>query len=290
MGDSPEAAAATITCFCELIGPPLYLSDGAAAAARGTAARHAALARGDSLPQCVARRRRRGGMRIAGVCDEGQADADVVLQAMEGGAAGDPYAVDWPEDASTAFACLLACPSVDASAIQEVAELRSVRVRRAQAHVCAAHQPRGALVEAVRGLRNERNLVILCPCQRHGAEAEGCHATLVAAHLEQQADVAEEAEIGPPPAPVVLPPAPALGLNLEAAKPYKWHLGGEAIWIRVGLSATWLVTWVPRHKAALLLATIARVLVVGESPVAEHRSFVGAQAVLTKRLEEDSIA
>ncbi|KAL3929200.1 MAG: hypothetical protein SGPRY_002055 [Prymnesium sp.] len=98
---------------------------------------------------------------------------------------------------------------------------------------------------------------------------------MLAAHLEQRLDIAEEAEAGPRPDPVAVAPSPALGLYMEAAKPHKWHLGGEAIWIGVGFSAAWLVTWVPRHKTASLLATVARVL-AGECPVAEYRSFVGA--------------
>eukprot|EP00965_Chrysotila_dentata_P128042 4233846-Pleurochrysis_carterae.AAC.1 len=61
-----------------------------------------------------------------------------------------------------------------------------------------------------------------------------CHlrviADAVAQHLAQRRAARQR-----PPDQVDVPPRPARGLGLEAAKPHKWHAGTAAVWIGVGL-------------------------------------------------------
>ena len=65
---------------------------------------------------------------------------------------------------------------------------------------------------------------------------------------------------------------PAFRLNVEAAKPHKWHLSGTGgVWTGVGHSPSALVTWVPQHKAAKALVGIVIVL-EGRMEVISYRS------------------
>ena len=97
-------------------------------------------------------------------------------------------------------------------------------------------------------------------------------------HVEQQLDIAEDVRRGPPVDPVVAEPVEAYGLDLEAAKPHKWGLGGINVWIGVGLSSTLLVSWVPQNKALALLVTTRQVL-EGRCPVGLYRRYLGAMSV-----------
>ena len=125
-----------------------------------------------------------------------------------------------------------------------------------------------------RRVRSGERLAIQCGCNGV-ADDTYCHCMVICAHVEQQLLIEDDVERGPPPDPVVEAPVEAYGLNLEPAKPSKWHLAGAAVWIGTGLSATLLVTWVPQPKAAALLVTMYLVL-EGRCPVALYRSWVGA--------------
>ena len=119
------------------------------------------------------------------------------------------------------------------------------------------------------------HLSIQCPGCRDPLQRGRCHALLLGAAVAQRCSVVLEEQGGPPADPVRSPPQVALGLNLEAAKMHKWHLGGSGIWTGVGVSATALVSWVPQAKAARCLVEIADVL-DGRCEVARYRSLHGA--------------
>jgi hypothetical protein len=113
-----------------------------------------------------------------------------------------------------------------------------------------------------------------CPTPlQHGC----CHSLVLAAAVAQRCSISLETDAGPPADPVTAPPRVAYGLDLEAAKMHKWHLGGCGIWTGVGMSATALVTWVPQSKAARCLVEISDVL-DGRCEVARYRSLHGALA------------
>ncbi|KAL3928931.1 MAG: hypothetical protein SGPRY_002180, partial [Prymnesium sp.] len=253
----PEAAVTAIICFCELIGPPLYCSRDAAEAARGTAARHATLLRGDALPRGVPRKRR-GVLRVKGTEETVQGSA-ALLRATDGQEAGLPYEERQHGDAVAALACLLACPSMDADTIREVARLRGVELRQQQGAVSTRHLA-AAMERAASDLRDERELIILCPFKRHHEEQhEGtCHAG--GAGGPPGATAGHRARDGSRPAA-----GPGEGGAHEG--PRAQHGGGKAAQVAPGRRSC--LDW---SKSLSHMADHGECTV----PVAAFRSFVGA--------------
>jgi hypothetical protein len=139
-------------------------------------------------------------------------------------------------------------------AVDDVASLRGLKVHAKQAQATATEL--WPWLDQIRAkVAGGERIAVRCAC-RGVATGAPCHCIMICARIEQQLRREEAEATGPPEDPVASPPSPAHGLNLEAAKPSKWHLGGAAIWIGGGLSATWMVTWVPQHKAAHLLQMI----------------------------------
>ena len=122
-----------------------------------------------------------------------------------------------------------------------------------------AHSRRAAEAALVAELRRGRSLALYCTC------SGPCHCDVAAerlvravhgvprtaAHREAQrlVDVVRDPE----------PPA-AYGLDLEAAKPHKWHCGVSLVWIGWGFSSAALVFWVPLEKRARALHFLFRIL------------------------------
>ena len=266
----PVMMAHVIVCFCRMIGPSLYASDDAAEAARGTARRHASLLRGDAIGRAVATPRR-GSVRALG---RGQraAPGEVVLYAGRVSPGGNCFMGE-ARAATRGFACLLACGPKHVD-IADIAALRGLQVHKAQSLETAAH-----LWQWLRGVqrrlrRESITIALRCGCDGtlHGG---WCHVRVLVAHLEQQLDIEDDVERGPPPDPVAnTKPGQVVGLNLEAAHTRKWHLGSAAIWIGVGLSVQLLVMWVPQSKAAPILLDILSVF-EGTIVVSQYRSLVG---------------
>ena len=269
-GAGPEATAALTVCFCRLIGPPLYMTGDAAEAARGTARRHAALTRGESVPVGMTRPRR-GGIRAlprSGRPREGE----LLMCAARVSPGGNPFDGPDAKAATVGFACLLACGEQNV-AVDEVARLRRLSVHERQARV--TQEKLWPFLRRLEGLVADGNFVaVRCGCEgmRTG---DPCHLRVVCDHVEQQLDIAEDVRRGPPVDPVVAEPVEAYGLDLEAAKPHKWGLGAFNVWIGVGLSSTLLVSWVPQNKALALLMTTRQVL-EGRCPVGLYRRYLGA--------------
>eukprot|EP00965_Chrysotila_dentata_P030840 1027724-Pleurochrysis_carterae.AAC.1 len=69
-----------------------------------------------------------------------------------------------------------------------------------------------------------------------------CHGVIIAATVEQRLRQMRAADARPTD-PVDVPPRPARGMQLEAAKPHKWHAAAAAVWVGIGISCPWLVFW-----------------------------------------------
>ena len=265
----PLAMAAATVAFCRMIGPPLYASADAADAARGTIARHRALVRGDALPRRM-KRRCRGNLRV--VVDDACGSDCHVYDMGEPAPGAVPFAGGTPERRKTAMACLLACGR-DAVEVEEVAELRGLRVLPAQARVARADLWPWMDTVMARVWGEGLDVALRCRCPVRALKACACAA--VCAHIEQQMDIADDVERGPPADPVCAEThVQATGLNLEAAKSHKWHLGGAQVWIGKGFDANLLLVWVPQAKAAAMLHLIS-VALQWRLPVSEYRSLYG---------------
>ena len=266
----PHVAVAAIACFCRLIGPPLYVHVDAAESARGTAARHRCLQAGDVIPGSVPRRRA-GSIRPISRSQRPR-PSERVVEAKRVGPGGNPYSGPTAKEATLGFACLLACGRHNV-AVRDIAQLRRLTVHDAQSRATAsALWPWLAQLQA--RVDAGEALAVQCGCEGV-AQGTHCHCQVICAHVEQQLDIAEDVAQGPPPDPVCSATAEVVGLDLEPAKLSKWYLGGAAVWIGIGMSATLLVTWVPMAKAAVLLQLTN--LVLDElCTVAVYRSYVGA--------------
>ncbi|KAL3919447.1 MAG: hypothetical protein SGPRY_005626, partial [Prymnesium sp.] len=76
-----------------------------------------------------------------------------------------------------------------------------ITLRQQQGVVAARHLEAAAMERAASDLRNERELVIFCPCKRHNEQQQHgrpCDAEALAAHLEQLLDIERETDDGPP--------------------------------------------------------------------------------------------
>eukprot|EP00965_Chrysotila_dentata_P218481 6190597-Pleurochrysis_carterae.AAC.1 len=138
--------------------------------------------------------------------------------------------------------------------------------------------------EIVELLEDGRDVLLACDCEyadpdlaRGGAQwdisAAACHGAIITATAEQRLWQQREAEARPAD-PVEVPPRPARGLQLEAAKPHKWHAAAAAVWIGIGIACPWMVFWVPRHKAVRALQDIADTL-RGDMLVERYRELHG---------------
>ena len=151
---------------------------------------------------------------------------------------GNPFDGPDAKAATVGFACLLACGE-ESVAVDEVARLRQLSVHERQARV--TRERLWPFLRQLESLVSDGKFVaVRCGCEevRTGAP---CHLRVLCEHVEQQLDIAEDVRRGPPVDPVVAEPVEAYGLDLEAAKPHKWGLGGSNVWIGVGLSSTLLV-------------------------------------------------
>jgi len=271
------ATVTTIVEFCRIIGPRFYAGPDAHEAARGTVTRSVVDEYGVAL-QAWRQLAPKGSVRAHGRDEPAPAHASTV-PIGRGTAAGNPFPVTATQDATrvtTGFACFLA--SVPDTSARAVGALLNLQV--AQGHdERLAGQLQAYADQLASRVRAGEHLALQCPGCRCPLQPGRCHATVFAAAIAQRCSIALEEAAGPPTDPVIAPPREALGLDLEAAKMHKWHLGGSGIWTGVGVSATFLVIWVPQAKAVRCLVEIADVL-DGRCEVARYRSLHGALADL----------
>ena len=271
------ATIATIVEFCRLIGPRFYPAPDAHEAARGTAARSVIDAYGVAL-QAWRQLTPKGSVRAIGR-DEQAPEHTLLVPSGRGTIGGNPFPISADQDAqrvTTGFACLLA--SVPGTTAQDVGALLGLKVAPKHKHLLSERLQAHAGDLAMRVIAGE-HLSLQCPGCCSPLQKGRCHALLLSEAVAQRCSVELEKQAGPPADPVKSPPHPALGLDLEAAKMHKWHLGGSGIWTGIGVSATALVSWVPQAKAARCLVEIADVL-DGRCDVARYRSLHGALADL----------
>jgi hypothetical protein len=267
------AVVTTIIEFCRIIGPRFYAGRDPHEAARGTVTRSVVDEYGVAL-QAWRQLAPKGSVRAYGKDEIAPAHARVV-PVGRGTDAGNPFPITASQDATrvtTGFACFLA--SVPGTSAREVGALLNLQVARGHDERLAEQLQARADQLAARVLAGE-HIALQCPGCRGPGQPGRCHATVFAAAIAQRCSMALEEAAGPPTDPVTAPPREALGLDLEAAKMHKWHLGGSGIWTGVGVSATTLVTWVPQAKAARCLVEIVDVL-EGRCDVARYRSLHGA--------------
>ena len=271
------ATVTTIVEFCRMIGPRFYPGPDAHEAARGTVARSVIDEYGAAL-QAWRQLAPKGSVRAIGR-DEGSQANVRTIPAGRGTEGGNPFPVTDGQDAqrvTTGYACFLA--SVPGTTARDVGELLGLRI--AAGHAQRRSEQLQAHADYLAGLvLAGEHLALQCPGCRGPLQRGCCHSLILATAVAQRCSIALETAAGPPADPVQTPPRVAFGLDLEAAKMHKWHLGGSGIWTGVGLSATALVTWVPQSKAARCLVEIAEVL-DGRCDAARYRSLHGALADL----------
>ena len=273
-------AAATVTTiveFCRIIGPRYYQGHDAHEAARGTVTRSIIDEYGISL-QAWRQLAPKGSVRALGR-DAPTPAHSCAVPSGRGTAGGNPFPVTETQDAArvtSGFACWLA--SVHGTSARDVAGLLGLRVAPGHEARLAEQIQSHVAHLAARVLAGE-HLVLLCPGCSLPLRPGRCHTLVLASAVAQRCSVVLEEAAGPPADPVTAPPLPAFGLDLEAAKMHKWHLGGSGVWTGVGISSTALVMWVPQAKAARALVEIADVL-DGCCEVARYRSLHGALADL----------
>ena len=271
------ATVTTIVEFCRMIGPRFYPGTDAQDAARGTVVRSSIDEYGTAL-QAWRHLMPKGSVRAIGRDETAPANTRRIPTGR-GTVGGNPFHVTTGQDAqrvTTGYACLLA--SVAGTTARDVGSLLNLRVAAAYERLPSEKLQAFAdhLSECV--LAGE-HLTLQCPGCRGPLQRGRCHTLLLAAAVAQRCSIALEKAAGPPLDPVAAPPRIAFGLDLEAAKMHKWHLGGSGVWTGVGISATALVTWVPQPKAARCLVEIADVL-AGRCEAARYRSLHGALADL----------
>jgi hypothetical protein len=271
------ATVTTIVEFCRMIGPRFYPGPDAHEAARGTVARSIIDDYGIAL-QAWRQLTPKGSVRALGRDAPTPAHSRAVPSGR-GTAGGNPFPVTATQDAqrvTTGFACLLA--SVHGTSARDVGVLLDLRVAPGHEARLAEQLQSHVAHLAARVLAGE-HLVLRCPGCSCPLRPGRCHVLVLASAIAQRCSVVLEEGAGPPEDPVTATPRPAFGLDLEAAKMHKWHLGGSGVWTGVGMSATALVTWVPQAKATRCLVEIADVL-DGSCEVARYRSLHGALADL----------
>ena len=271
------ATVTTIVVFCRMIGPRFYPGPDAHEAARGTVTRSILDEYGVAL-QAWRQLTPKGSVRAIGR-DECEPSNARTVPTGRGTAGGNPFPVTAGQNAQRAtagYACLLA--SVPGTTARDVGALLGLQT--APGYEQLLSEQLQALVNdlAERVLAGD-HLALKCPGCRSPLQQGCCHSLLLATAVAQRCSIALETEAGPPTDPVTAPPRAACGLDLEAAKMHKWHLGGSGIWTGVGMSATALVTWVPQSKAARCLVEILEVL-DGRCEVSRYRSLHGALADL----------
>jgi hypothetical protein len=267
----PEAAAIATVAFVRIVGPPLYVSDDAREAARGTVRRHAALLRGDAICPAVGPRPSTRVRTIA--AGETPAAGARVVRVARGTPGGNPFESSDARAAVTGYACLLACGR-DNVCVHEVAALRGLRVHAAQAR--AAADALWDFIDELTGEVEAGGSVAIDG--RDAAVSGGAHADVLAQHVQQRLDIADDERRGPPTLAALAGELPEVrGLGLEAAKVHKWHVGGAAVWIGKGFDANLLVRWVQQHKAAAMIVGLRRLL-DERLEVSEYRSLLGQLA------------
>ena len=271
------ATIITIVEFCRLIGPRFYSGPDAHESARGTVARSIIDEYGEAL-QAWRQLAPKGS--ICAVGSNECAPANIrIIPTGRGTAGGNPFPVTAAQDAqrvTAGYACLLA--SVPGTTACEVGSLLDLQVAPGYEQLLAEQLQAHAHYLAERVLAGE-HLALQCPGCRSPLRQGRCHSLLLATAVAQRCSIMLETAAGPPADPVTAPPRAAFGLDLEAAKMHKWHLGGSGIWTGVGMSSTALVTWVPQCKAARCLVEITEVL-DGRCEVSRYRSLHGALADL----------
>ena len=271
------ATTVTIVEFCRLIGPRFYSGPDAHESARGTVTRSVIDEYGVAL-QAWRQLTPKGSVRAIGR-DGCEPSHTRTISTGRGTLGGNPFPITSEQDAqrvTAGYACLLA--SVPGTTARDVGALLGLRVASGYEQTLSDQLQAHANDLAERVLAGD-HLALQCPGCRSPLQRGRCHSLLLAMAVAQRCSIALEIEAGPPADPVTAPPRPALGLDLEAAKMHKWHLGGSGIWTGVGMSASALVTWVPQSKAARCLVEILEVL-EGRCDVSRYRSLHGALADL----------
>jgi hypothetical protein len=271
------ATVTTIVEFCRLIGPRFYPGPDAHESARGTVTRSVLDEYGVAL-QAWRQLAPKGSVRAIGrdACEQPNVCS---IPTGRGTAGGNPFPVTTGQNAqrvTAGYACLLA--SVPGTTARDVGTLLGLKVAPGYEQLLSEQLQAHVDDLAVRVLVGN-HLALKCPGCHSPLQQGCCHALVLAAAVAQRCSISLETDAGPPADPVTAPPRVAYGLDLEAAKMHKWHLGGCGIWTGVGMSATALVTWVPQSKAARCLVEILEVL-DGRCEVARYRSLHGALADL----------
>ena len=272
-----SATVTTIVEFCRLIGPRFYPGPDAHESARGTVTRSVLDEYGVAL-QAWRQLAPKGSVRAVGR-DAHEMSNICTVPTGRGAAGGNPFPVTTGQNArrvTAGYACLLA--SVPGTTAQDVGSLLGLRIAPGYEQLLSEQLQAHVDDLAVRVLAGN-HLALKCPGCPSPLQHGCCHSLILAAAVAQRCSISLETDAGPPADPVTALPRVAYGLDIEAAKMHKWHLGGCGIWTGVGMSATALVTWVPQSKAARCLVEILEVL-DGRCEVARYRSLHGALADL----------
>ena len=266
-----EATCNVLVCFSRMVGPRYYPGGDAGDAARGTVARTVADAHGTPLqpwrqitPLGAVVRVRPDAAAIRGAVEIDAASFYNPLRAgPSDGGQGEGHSP------TQGYACWLA--STDGTTWREVATLcgLGLELKRALPNRGAVRSRVQAIAARVRSGTSV-------------AVRGGKQAVLVRDLVEQACDVADEEARGPPADPVEeVEPPEAYGINLEAAKAHKWHLGSSGIWVGAGLSLECLVVWITQEKVLKILMMIRETL-EERIDAGEYSSLVGMLADVCK--------